>query len=99
MSEMLSEYPRISLSQFCNNIGEVLDLATVQPIALISDGRERHIIADIEYFHQLEATAGRRLEALIGIKAIDASEMSHADRQTLLESLPSVSEIAKDHWG
>lgn len=98
MSAVSSEYQRIPLSQLRTNIGEVLDLAIMQPIALISDGRERHIIADIEYFRQLEATAGRGLEASMGIEAIAASDMSHADRQALLESRPTVSEIAKDRW-
>lgn len=95
---MSSDYPRIPLSQFRTNTDEVLHLATVQPVVLISHGCERHVIADIEYFRQLEATAGRRLEALMGIEAIAASEMSHADRQALVESRPTVSEIAKDRW-
>ncbi|QDH34157.1 hypothetical protein [Porphyrobacter sp. YT40] len=71
----------------------------MQPVVLISNGCERHVIADIEYFRQLEAAAGRGFEASMGIEAIAASEMSHADRQALAESRPTVSEIAADRWG
>lgn len=99
MSAMSIDYPSIPLSQFRTNTDEVLHLATVQPVVLISHGGERHVIADSDYFRHLEATASRRLEALMGIKAIAASEMGHADRQTLVESRPTVSEIVNDRWG
>ncbi|MCU0949253.1 MAG: hypothetical protein MUF47_13555 [Porphyrobacter sp.] len=98
MSAMPSDYPRIPLSQFRTNTDEVLHLATVQPVVLISHGCERHMIADIQYFRRLEEVAGGAIAAQMSIEAIAASQTSKADQQALANAQPTVSEIAKDCW-
>ena len=57
MPATANEHPRVPLTRFHNNTGEFLDLATKQPVVLTSHGRERHVIADSEYFRHLEQAA------------------------------------------
>lgn len=98
MSAVPSEYQRIPLSQLRTNTCDVLHLATAQPVILISDGRERHVIADSDYFRRLEEAAGGAIAAQMSIEAIAASQTSKADQQALANAQPTVSEIAKDRW-
>jgi len=98
MSAMSIDYPSIPLSQFRTNTDEVLHLATVQPVVLISHGGERHVIADIQYFRRLEEVASGAIAAQMSIEAIDASQTSKADQKALANAQPTASEIAKDCW-
>lgn len=98
MSAVSSEYQRIPLSQLRTNTGEVLRLAALQPVVLISHGCERHVIADIEYFRRLEEAARGTISTQMNIEAIASSQASKVDRQALANAQPTVSEIAKDCW-
>lgn len=98
MSAVSSEYQRIPFSQLRTNTGEVLRLAAVQPVVMISHGCERHVIADSDYFRRLEETARGTIAAHMNIEAIASSQASKADRQALANAQPTVSEIAKDRW-
>lgn len=98
MSEVSSEYQRIPLSQVRTNTGEVLRLAAVQPVVLISHGCERHVIADSDYFRRLEETARGAIAAQMNIEAIASSQPSKADRQAMSNAQPTVSEIVTDRW-
>ncbi len=98
MSAMPSDYPRIPLSQFRTNTAEVLHLATVQPVVLISHGCERHVIANSDYFRHLEVAARGAIAAQMKIEAIASSRASKADRQAFANAQPTGSEIARDCW-
>jgi hypothetical protein len=98
MSAVSSEYQRIPLSQLRTNTFEVLRLATLQPVVVISHGCERHVIAESDYFRRLEEAARGTIAAQMNIEAIASSQASKADRQALANAEPTVSEIAKDRW-
>jgi PHD/YefM family antitoxin component YafN of YafNO toxin-antitoxin module len=96
--EKIDEHPRVPLTRFHNNTGEFLDLATKQPVILTSHGRERHIIADSDYFRHLEQAARGNILDHMEIEAVAATEMTDADRRALDNARPSASEIANDRW-
>lgn len=93
-----SEHPRVPLTRFHNNTGEFLDLATKQPVVLTNHGRERHVIADSDYFRHLEQAAGGMIEDHMNIEAVASSDMTEADRQAFADARPSDSELANDRW-
>lgn len=96
--EKIEEHPKIPLTRFHNNTGEFLDLASKQPVILTSHGRERHIIADSDYFRHLEQTARGNILDHMEIEAVAASEMTDADRRAFENARPSASEIINDRW-
>ena len=98
MSAVSSEYQRIPLSQLRTSTGEVLRLAAVQPVVLISHGCERIVIADSDYFRRLEEVVRGTIAKQMNIEAIASSQASKADRQALANAQPTVREIAKDRW-
>src|SRR3546814_18863022 len=93
MPATANEHPRVPLTRFHNNTGEFLDLATKQPVVLTSHGRERHVIADSEYFRHLEHAARGMIADHLNIEAVASSDMNDADRQALAHPRPSASYI------
>ena len=101
MPATANEHPRIPLTRFHNNTGEFLDLATKQPVVLTSHGRERHVIADSEYFRHLEQAARGMIADHMTEETTREqwlSDMTEADRQAFANARPSASELANDRW-
>ncbi len=90
---------RVPLTRFHNNTGEFLDLSNRTPVVLTSHGRDRHIIAEIEYFRHLEDVAAGRLLEAMDHRIVRAADMNGEDRAALNASRPSADEIARDQWG
>lgn len=93
-----SEHLRVPLTRFHNNTGEFLDLATKQPVILTSHGRDRHVIADSDYFRHLEQVAHGMIADYMRIEATSSPDMTEADREALANARPSDSEFANDRW-
>ncbi|GGD81778.1 prevent-host-death family protein [Croceicoccus mobilis] len=92
------DHPKVPLTRFHNNTGEFLDLASRQPVVLTSHGRERHIIADSEYFRHLEAAARGQLLKDMNIEAVAAADMTDDDLAAFDAGRPTPQELADDRW-
>lgn len=92
------KHQHVPLTRFHNNTGEFLDLSTRTPVVLTSHGRERHVIADIEYFRHLEAAAAGTLLAAMGLTSVRARDLDDHQRAVIQASRPTADEIANDTW-
>ena len=96
--EKINDRPRVPLTRFHNNTGEFLDLATKKPVVLTSHGRDRHIIADSDYFHRIEQAARGNIAEYMNIEAVSSSDMDENDESAFENARPSRSELENDHW-
>lgn len=93
-----SAHPRVSLARFHSDIDEFLELAKTQPVVLTKHGRERHVIADIDYFRHLERMACGRMADDLHIEAIASCEMTSEDKQAFANARPAADALANDRW-
>ena len=92
------EHPSVPLTRFHNNTGEFLDLATREPIALTSYGRERHFIVESAYFRRLEAIAAGEIMEAMNLKSVPSEDLTADDIAMIDECLPTEEELANDRW-
>ena len=93
-----SDHPRVSLARFQSDIDEFLELAKTQPVILTSQGRERYVIADRDYFRHLERATHKMIAAQMNIEAVASFNLTAADKEAFAHARPSISELAKDRW-
>lgn len=98
MPATVQDHFRVSLSRFKSNTGELLDLASKQPVVLTVHSRERHVLADSGYFRHLERAALVAIAGHMNVEALASSDMTEADRRAFANSRPSDGELANDCW-
>jgi PHD/YefM family antitoxin component YafN of YafNO toxin-antitoxin module len=73
---------KVSAADFQRNIGRYQDMALVQPIAVMRDGRERTVMISVEEYQRLK----RRDRQVLGLEDFDDADIAALEETRAPES-------------